>query len=194
MQCRFEWRKVSATAGYGTLITVVAVGVIGSAGRGMPQKDAAADLVVLDANVLTVAPGNPHAQAFAVRDGRFVAVGRTSDMTPLIGPMTEVWRLHGKTVTPGFNDAHLHPAPAYKEDAPQYIVPCGPDHVRTIEELIAALKHKAALTPKGQIVRGFGYDDAKLGRHPTCHDLDLASTEHPIILRHVSGHLSVCNS
>ena len=49
-------------------------------------------------------------------------------------------RLPGKTVTPGFDDAHLHPAPAYTEDAPQYVVPCGPDHVRSIDELVARLK------------------------------------------------------
>jgi predicted amidohydrolase YtcJ len=185
---------MSAAVGYGALIVITSLAFSGRSGRGATQVNAAADLVVLDANVLTVSPGSPHAQAFAVRDGRFVAVGRSSDMTRLIGPTTKVWRLNGKTVTPGFNDAHLHPAPAFTEDAPQYIVPCGPDHVRTIDDLVAALKHKAILTPKGQIVRGFGYDDAKLGRHPTCHDLDRASTEHPIIIRHVSGHLSVCNT
>lgn len=176
------------------LCTVLAVGMLGRAGRGGIRVEAPADLVVLDANVLTVAPGNPHAQAFAVRDGKFIAVGRTGDMKGLIGPKTAVWHLKGKTVTPGYNDAHLHPSAAFTEDAPQYVVPCGPDHVKNMEELIAALKRKANLSPKGQIVRGFGYDDIKLGRHPTCHDLDLASTDHPIVIRHVSGHLSVCNS
>ena len=165
-----------------------------SASKNERRAETPADLVVLDANVLTVTPGKPRAQAFAVRNGKFVAVGRNSEMKPLIGQQTEVWHLNSKTVTPGFNDAHLHPAPAYAEDAPQYVVPCGPEHVRTIEELIAAMKRKAERTPKGQVVRGFGYDDAKLGRHPTCHDLDRASTEHPIIIRHVSGHLSACNS
>jgi predicted amidohydrolase YtcJ len=158
------------------------------------QETLTAELVVLDANVLTVSPAQPHAQAFAVRDGRFVAVGRTEEMKPFIGTNTQVWHLKGKTVTPGFNDAHLHPAPAYTEEAPQYVVPCGPDHVRTIEDLITAVKRKASLSPKGQIIRGFGYDEAKLGRTPTCHDLDRASTEHPIVIRHASGHLTVCNS
>jgi predicted amidohydrolase YtcJ len=177
------------------VITGALLVMLPQTGRSAKQTGTApADLVVLDANVLTVAPGHPHAQAFAVREGRFVAVGRTDEIKTLIGPQTEVWRLKGKTITPGFNDAHLHPAPAYAEEAPQYVVPCGPDHVRTIDDLIAALKHKAGLTPAGQIIRGFGYDEAKLGRTPTCHDLDRASTEHPIVIRHASGHLTVCNS
>jgi len=158
------------------------------------KKSLPAELVVLDANVLTVAAKQPRAEAFAVREGRFVAVGRSQEMRAWIGPKTTVWRLKGKTITPGFNDAHLHPAPAYAESAPQYVVPVGPGYVRTMKELIAALRRKATLTPKGQTIRGFGYDDIKLGRHPTCHDLDLASTEHPIVIRHASGHLSVCNS
>jgi predicted amidohydrolase YtcJ len=189
MPIRLDLKKGLVPVAYAVLIVLC-----GGAGTGATQADGPADLVVLDVNVLTVSPESPHAQSFAVRDGRFVAVGRSSDIARLIGPLTKVWHLKGKTVTPGFNDAHLHPSPAYIEDAPQYVVPCGPDHVRTIQDLITALKHKAAITPKGQIIRGFGYDDAKLGRHPTCHDLDLASTEHPIIIRHASGHLSVCNT
>ena len=162
---------------------------------GAARADLPADLVVLDTNVLTVVAENPQAQAFAVRDGHFVAVGRSSDMERYIGSATQVLRLQGKTVTPGFNDAHLHPSVAYTEDAPQYVVPCGPDHVRSIDELVAALKRKADKTPKGQYIRGSGYDDAKLGRHPTCHDLDRASQDHPIVIHHASGgHLTVCNS
>ena len=72
-----------------------------------------ADLIVMEARVLTVDSSRPVAEAIAVRDGRFVAVGDTRDVEGLIGPATQVWRLPGKTITPGFNDAHLHPSPAY---------------------------------------------------------------------------------
>ena len=66
--------------------------------------EAPADLVVLDANVLTIVDASPQAEAFAVRDGRFVAVGKSSDMERYIGPKTQILHLKGKTVTPGFND------------------------------------------------------------------------------------------
>ncbi len=154
-----------------------------------------ADLVVLDANVLTIVDASPQAEAFAVRDGRFVAVGKSSEMERYIGPTTQVLHLKGKTVTPGFNDAHLHPSAAYAEDDPRYVVPLGPEHVKTMDDLVAALKRQADKTPKGQTVRGAAYDDAKLGRHPNCHDLDRASTDHPIVIHQVSGgHLTVCNT
>lgn len=195
MTSEFEFRRGSRRAFCSTIVTGLMLTIVPLSGQRVAgQGKEPADLVVLDANVLTVVPNQPHAQAFAVRAGRFVAVGRSSEMNGWIGPKTEVWHLKGKTITPGFNDAHLHPSPAYSEESPQYVVPCGPDHVRTIDELVAALKHKASITPKGQTIRGFGYDEAKLGRTPTCHDLDRASTDHPIIIRHASGHLSVCNS
>ena len=158
------------------------------------DQNAPADLVVLDANVLTVSDVSPRAEAFAVSGGRFAAVGKTREIRKFIGPKTKVLSLKGKTVVPGFNDAHAHPSPYFPEDSPLGIVNLGPPKVRTIEDLIAALKRKADKTPKGQVISGFGYQDTKLGRHPTRQDLDKASTEHPIIISHSSGHVGSCNS
>ena len=120
----------------------------------LPAQNRRRNMVVLDANVLTVVaetagPGICRARRALYR-GR--PVGRHEPS--YIGPATQVLRLPGKTVTPGFNDAHLHPSAAYTEDAPQYVVPCGPAHVRSIDELVAALKRKADKTPKGQIRAG----------------------------------------
>src|SRR5579871_4459453 len=137
MKKRLTLKRTMLAAGC-VLLTVVGVPLA----RPAIPPNTPADLVVLDANVLTVSERQPKAQAFAVRGGHFVAVGSTRAMTPFIGLNTTVWRLTGKTVTPGFNDAHLHPAPVYTEDAPQYIVPLGPDHVRTMDDLVAALRRK----------------------------------------------------
>jgi predicted amidohydrolase YtcJ len=63
-----------------------------------------------------------------------------------------------------------------------------------MDALVAALKRKAERTPAGQWVTGSRYQETKLGRHPTRWDLDRASTNHPIIISHSSGHQSVCNS
>jgi predicted amidohydrolase YtcJ len=73
-------------------------------------------------------------------------------------------------------------------------VDCRPEKVRTIDALVAALGRKAEGTPPGQWVTGSRYQETKLGRHPTRWDLDRASTNHPIIISHSSGHQSVCNS
>jgi hypothetical protein len=155
---------------------------------------APADLVVRRANVITIDTNQPRAQAFAIMGGRFVFVGSDDAVQPFVGPRTRLLELPGRTVVPGFIDAHAHPGPEYPEDSPWASVDCRPEKVRTIDALVAALKRKAARTASGEWVTGSRYQETKLGRHPTRWDLDLASTNHPIIISHSSGHQSVCNS
>ncbi|MBK8000803.1 MAG: amidohydrolase [Verrucomicrobia bacterium] len=159
-----------------------------------PAVAAPAEMVVRNANVITVDTNQPRAQAFAVAGGKFVFVGNDDAVERFIGPETRVLDLSGKTVVPGFIDAHAHPGPEYPEDSPWASVDCRPDKVRTMDALVAALKRKADRTPAGRWVTGSRYQETKLGRHPTRWDLDQASTNHPIIISHSSGHQSVCNS
>jgi predicted amidohydrolase YtcJ len=151
-----------------------------------------AELVVRNANVLIVDAANSRATAFAVAGGKLLAVGSDDDVKPHIGAKTRVGDLKGKTVTPGFIDAHCHPTPVYPEDRLWASVDLF--KTKTMDDLVAALKKKAARTPKGQTVLGARYRDTLLGRHPTRRDLDRVSTEHPVIISHSSGHLRVCNS
>ena len=154
----------------------------------------AADAIYINGTVITVDASKPHAEAFAVTNGRFSAVGTTAEIRRLATPGTKIVDLKGMTVTPGFNDVHLHPTGVYEEDSPYYTPWLGPEKVNNMEELIAALKAKAAKTPPGQMVSGTRYQDTKLGRHPTRYDLDKASTVHPISISHSSGHITVVNS
>jgi predicted amidohydrolase YtcJ len=156
--------------------------------------DKPADLVVRRANVLTMNLEQPQVTAFAIRSGNFVVVGGDEDVTPLIGKETEVLDLDGKTVLPGFIDAHVHPRPIFPSDSRWHTVDAGPGAVKNMGQLIEALRQQAAITPSKAWVMGFGYQETKLGRHPTRFDLDKASTEHPILITHSSGHLSACNS
>ena len=154
----------------------------------------AADLIVVNANVITVDASMPHAEAFAVDNGRFTAVGTNAEIRRLAEPTTRVADLAGKTVTPGFNDVHLHPNAVFPDDSPYSTPWLGPDKIKNMDQLIAALKKKAAGTPKGLLVSGSRYDDVSLGRHPDRHDLDKASTDHPISISHASGHIIAVNS
>jgi predicted amidohydrolase YtcJ len=151
------------------------------------------DLIFVNGNVITVDSSKPAAEAFALANGRFLAVGSNAAIRRLATPETKIIDLKSATVTPGFNDVHLHPHASYAEDSPYYNPWLGPDKVHNMDELVAALKRKAAVTPLGQLIRGERYDDGKLGRHPTKHDLDLASTGHPISICNASGH-AVVNS
>ena len=154
----------------------------------------AADTLVINANVITVDKDHPSAQAFAFDNGRFTAVGTNEQILKLRTPSTAVIDLKGMTVTPGFNDAHLHPQAIFDENSPYYRVWLGADRVKTMDDLIAALKRKAAITPTGKLISGYGYNDVLLGRHPNRHDLDKVSTTEPIIITHGSGHITVVNS
>jgi predicted amidohydrolase YtcJ len=153
-----------------------------------------AESVYINGVVVTVDQAKPYAEGFAVSNGRFEAVGSNAEMRRLATPATKVVDLRGMTVTPGFNDVHLHPVAAYDESSPYYTPWLGPEKVHDMQALIAALKAKAARTPPGQLVSGSRYDDQKLGRHPNRLDLDQASTSHPIQISHASGHIIVVNS
>ena len=170
------------------LIMRIAIGIL------LTASAFGADYIFVNGNVITVDVSKPAAEAFAVGNGRFLAVGSNAEIRRLATAETKVIDLKGETVTPGFNDVHLHPHASYGEDSPYYNPWLGPDKVHNMDELVAALKRKAAVTPKGQVIRGERYDDGKLGRHPTKYDLDLASTEHPISISHASGHVTVVNS
>jgi hypothetical protein len=131
-----------------------------------------AELVVRGANVLTMDMEQPRAQAFAIADGKFLAAGSNESVGRFINARTRVLDLTGKTVVPGFIDAHAHPGPEYPEESPWNSVDCRPEKLRTIGALVAALKSKAERTPMGQWVIGSRYQETKLGRHPTRWDLD----------------------
>src|SRR5436305_3712265 len=75
-----------------------------------PSTSTAPDLLVVNANVYTVEAAQPRAEAFAVKNGRFVAVGSTSDVRNLATARTEIVDAQRMTVTPGFIDAHCHPS------------------------------------------------------------------------------------
>jgi predicted amidohydrolase YtcJ len=150
--------------------------------------------LVINANVITIDATHPAAQAFAYENGRFIAVGTNAQILKLKGPSSQVIDLHGMTVTPGFDDAHLHPQAIFDENSRYYRVWLGSDKVKTMDELVAALKRKAAITPPGGMISGYGYNDVTLGRHPNRHDLDKVSTTQPVIITHGSGHITVVNS
>jgi hypothetical protein len=154
----------------------------------------ATETIVINAKVITVDPAHPTAQAFAIDNGRFTAVGTNAEILKLKTATTKVIDLKGKTVTPGFNDAHLHPQAIFDENSPYYRVWLGSDRVKTTDDLVAALQRKAAITPPGKAINGYGYNDVTLGRHPNRHDLDKVSTTQPVSITHGSGHITVVNS
>ena len=156
-------------------------------------NDLKADLILTGGNIITVNPAQPRAEAVAVKQGRILAVGSASDIDQLRGPRTEVMDLKGRTILPGFNDAHNH---MLFFGMQLKMVSLNYPTVRSVPDLVRALKERASTQKPGTWVMGAGYDNNKLteGRHPNCWELDQVSTAHYVIVRHTSYHMCVVNS
>src|ERR1019366_4102909 len=162
--------------------------------QGTDEKPQDADLVVFNAKVYTVDARAPKAEAFAVKAGRFVAVGSTSEIRALIGKGTRTFDARQMTVVPGFIDCHNH-APG---NVLLYEVLVGNPYVVefvTIASFVDKLRAKARETPAGTWVNGFFFDDTKVkdNRLLNIHDLDQVSTDHPVAVHHRGGHTSFYN-
>jgi predicted amidohydrolase YtcJ len=137
------------------------------------------------------------AQAVAIQGDKIIAVGTNAEIRALAGAATKTIDLGGKTLLPGFYAAHDH-FPSWGRVSLYQVDLNSPPigTMRTLDDIVAALKEKASQTRPGQWVVGRGYDDTLIAerRHPTRQDLDRASTDHPIWIVHTSGHLGVANS
>jgi len=149
------------------------------------------DLILHNANVWTVNPRQPRAQAIAISNGRFYAIGTNEEVLALAAGSAKKIDLGGHTVLPGFIDAHSHPAEAGLDHL--RMVDCD---LRSIADILAALHKQAAKIPPGQWVLGFKYDDTKTsdGRPLRLKDLDEALPDHPVFVEHRGGHTAWVNS
>ena len=156
-----------------------------------PLEQEKPELILHNGNFWTVNAGEPRAQALAIARGRFFAVGSNADVLNLAAAGVRKIDLGGKTVLPGFIDAHSHPAEAGKSHL--RMVDCD---LRSIAAIQAALRERAAKTPAGEWVLGFKYDDTKTeeGRALTIADLDAAVPDHPVHIQHRGGHTAYANS
>ncbi|HJZ70428.1 MAG TPA: amidohydrolase [Vicinamibacterales bacterium] len=145
------------------------------------------DLILVNGRVLTSDPALPRAQAFAVKNGRFVAVGSTADVQNLATARSSVIDAQQMTVVPGFIDAHSHPSGVEELFGVN-------TNLRTVREIQAVIRRKAESSAPEVWINGFMFDDTKLDRPLTRKDLDEATTEHPVSVAHRGGHTTFYNS
>lgn len=147
--------------------------------------------------IFTMNDKNETVEALAFKDDTILAVGKREDVLKAAGSDAEIVDLKGRALIPGMIDGHSHfPVGAHREltMVNLNVPPLG--EVTCIADMQRLLKERAAKTEPGKWVVGYNYNDLALKeqRHPTRADLDAVSTEHPIFVRHVSGHLGVGNS
>ena len=158
-----------------------------------------ADTIFHGDHIVTMDPQQPTVEAVAVRGETIAAAGPMDEVMALEGPSTRVVDLGEYALLPGFIDSHGHFLGAGRDQ--HLLVGLHPPPVGDVNNIDDIVRKVRAWIdehdiPPGEPVTGRGYDDSLLeeGRHPTREDLDRASTEHPIILTHVSGHLVATNS
>lgn len=140
----------------------------------------------------TIDPNFSSPEAVLTDDqGRIAAVGKLADLDR---PDAERIDLAGRTLIPGFNDAHVHVSwlgllLTHLVDVRIHVAP-------NIPAILSRFAERAEKEPTGAWISGVGYNEALLpeGRHLTYHDLDQASTDHPILLTRTCGHIAVANS
>jgi len=154
------------------------------------QGSSLADLIVVNADIYTSDVSQPKAQALAVSQGRFIAVGDDADVRRLAGRDTQIIDAGGRTVTPGFIDGHSHVsgnAPRVAGVDLSYIV----DKAEWLRLIVAAGQR----LPKGEWLTGGYWDHTLSGdQYPNREMLDAVISDRPVFLTHIDGHYAWVNS
>ncbi|MEM1118919.1 MAG: amidohydrolase [Bacteroidota bacterium] len=140
-----------------------------------------ADLVVRNAKISTMNPQIPAAEAFAVKDDKFVRVGSNNFVGELVGNDTKVIDAQGHRVIPGLHDSHTHGV----REGLHYGLELRWDWVNSVEEALAMLAEEVKHTPKGQWIRvvgGFSWEQFREKRMPTLAEINKIAPNHPVYI------------
>lgn len=150
-----------------------------------------ADLVLINANVLTMNPAQPHAEAVAIVKDRIVRVCKTDEVSSLIEENTKILDLQRKTIIPGFIDTHIHVA-----DFGRTLAWLDLKEVDSIKKLQDIVEKRAKETLKDRWILGSGWNQENFveKRRPTLQELDAVAPDNPIILYHQLGRACITNS
>lgn len=136
------------------------------------------DLLLLNANVITMAPGQPAAEAIAVSHDRIAWVGTGADARRLYPGATRVLDLHGATVLPGIIDSHTHLVELGKS-----LLQLNLKDVPSDKEAVERVKRRVATAKPGEWILGWGWDEGKWAAHyPDNRALSAVSPNNPVYL------------
>lgn len=155
-----------------------------------------ADLLLVNADVVTVDAALPFARAVAIRDERILAVGTTEEMSKYRGNDTEFIDLHGQMVMPGFIEGHGH----YTSFGGSLMI-LDFRNAKSFAEIVSMVANAAASTKAGEWIIGRGWhqdkweirEDVLVEGLPVHDSLSDATPDHPVMLIHTSGHAVFVN-
>lgn len=155
-----------------------------------------ADILITNGNILTLNEANRKASSLAVTKGYIAGIWAATEPPKnevKIKSDTEIINLKGFTLIPGFIDTHNH---ILDYSLNKSKVNCSSSLNKNIQDILSNIKEKVDITPKGEWIEGYSYDDTELEeqRHPTNRELDQVSSDHPVYIKHISNHFAVANS
>ena len=163
--------------------------------------DNSGDLLLFSGKIITVDPNDTIAEAIAIKDGKIVGVGAYADVKSLVRNGTKPIDLEGKTVVPGFIDAHVHLdcmathtklAMSFHIPPVKYIETNGT--VTSLDDILKAIKEKVQQTSKGEWIIAQGRFTLETGGNcPTKQQLDEIAPDHPMMVRY-NAHTHLLNS
>ena len=184
-------------------LIVFVISILGLASCNQPSKKTAssevADVIYFGGDIITM-EGNEaqYVEAIAVKNGKIILVGTKEEAEKLQGEKTQMNDLKGKTLLPGFIDAHSHILTIADATIQANISPEPVGKVASIADIISSLKElkQQQHFSDTDLLIGWGYDQDFLEekRHPTAEELDLAFPTNPVILMHTSSHMLVANT
>jgi len=182
-----SWRGNAAVG-----IAAVAIALVAVIASAFAPAQTSADLILVNGTVITVDAADSIAQGVAVSGGKIVAVGGSRDMRALANGRTQVIDLHGRTVTPGLIDTHVH----FSETADLFSINLSDVAITKIDDVVKRVAEKVATAKGGEWIRGSGWDEGKLAerRYVLASDLDRVAPNNPVWLEHTTGHYGVANS
>lgn len=160
-----------------------------ASGCGVPDRDAA-DLVFRDGQVWTGVASTGTVQALAVKDGKILAVGSNEDIDAHVGRNTRVVELNGRTLTPGFIDAHTHFI-----DGGFGLSRVQLRDAATPEEFARRIGEFAKTVPAGTWILGGDWDHELWGGElPRKEWIDSVTPDNPVFVNRLDGHMSLANT
>ncbi|MEE9391826.1 MAG: amidohydrolase [Planctomycetota bacterium] len=164
---------------------------IGGGSCSTPIVSDHADLIVVNASILTMADDQSRVEALAVRDGRVMAVGSSAEIEKWVGPKTERVDAKGRFLMPGFIDSHGHFRGLGQMKRLVDLVGAS-----SYEEVVRRVGEAAKNTPKGTWLKGRGWDqnlwaEKTFPRHQL---LSQQTPDHPVLLTRVDGHALLANA
>jgi predicted amidohydrolase YtcJ len=148
-------------------------------------------LAILNANVITLNPRQPRAEAVFIEIGKIAAVGTNKEIRKHINKKTKIINAKNKTIVPGFVDCHVH-----MTGFGQFLQTLELRNVSSIREIQHKLREYSKKNPEKSWILGGRWDQERFTekRYPTRWDLDAAVADKPVFLTRVCGHISVANS